>query len=64
LVFRHVFAYIFQMIGVKDQNLKSLVELSLKIEKEQEWDKFFKSNKPDEMIDFEKLHLFSTEKDG
>jgi hypothetical protein len=52
------------MIGVKDQNLKSLVELSLKIEKEQEWDKFFKSNKPDEMIDFEKLHLFSTEKDG
>ena len=65
VIFKNVFCYFFELIGVdKPENLKLLVEKSQKIEKEQDWDKFFKENKPEEMINFEKLQLLSTEKDG
>jgi hypothetical protein len=60
-----VFCYFFELIGVeKSENLKILVEKAQKIEKEQEWDKFFKENDPQEMINFEKLQMLSTEKEG
>jgi hypothetical protein len=65
IIFKTVFCYFFELIGVQNpENLKNIVEKTQIIEKEQDWDKFLKENKPEDMINFEKLQLLSTEKDG
>ena len=64
-ILKTIFLYFLELMGVsKDEDLQLLVDKTLAWTKEQEVDKFFEERKPEELINFDTVQLFSTEKEG
>lgn len=55
-VLKTLFLYFYELMGIQQaSDLKGLVTKSLSFKREQEWDKYFQDQKPESLVNFDRL---------